>query len=102
MPGLLRSLQLHYQQHIYEIRLFGEISSQNHMPQIIMCPVGLALPRVPELCTKYPGGITLDWLMVHMMVHLKVISDSRLASNDTETGTAREVTELVLLGPDTV
>lgn len=75
---------------------------QHRMPQIIMCPAGLALPRDPEPCTEYPGGITLGWLMVHMMVHLKVISGSRLTVNDTGTGIAREVTEMVLMGQDTI
>ena len=79
-----------------------QYSSREHMPQIVMCPAGLALPRDPEPCSEYPGGITLGWLMVHMMVHLKVVSGSRLIINDTGTSSAREVSEMVLMGQDTI
>ena len=76
--------------------------SQHRMPQIIMCPAGLALPRDPEPCSENPGGISLGWLMVHVMVHLSVISGSALKINGLGNGTAREVTERVLMGKETI
>ena len=77
-------------------------TTEHRMPQIILCPAGLALPRDPEPCSAYPSGITLGWLMVHMMVHLKVISGPMLTIEDVGTGTARDVTDRVLFGQETI
>ena len=75
---------------------------QHQAPEIILCAKGLALPRDPEPCSDYPGGITLGWLMVHVMTTLSLISGSLPPISDVEIETARKVTERVARKQDTM
>ena len=75
---------------------------KHRAPHIILCAKGLALPRDPDPCTDYPGGISLGWLMVHVMTGLSVISGSEPPINDLEIDTARKVMERVVIGQDTM
>lgn len=79
-----------------------QFPNQHHAPEIVMCSAGLELPRDAEPCTEYPGGISLGWLMVHLMSSLSLISGSQLKINDTKTSTAREVMDQVLMGNETI
>lgn len=79
-----------------------QIRNQHHAPEIVMCSAGLALPRDAEPCTEYPGGVSLGWLMVHLMSGLSLISGSQSKISDTKTGTAREVMDQVLMGNETI
>ncbi|KAL8793900.1 MAG: hypothetical protein Q9195_003519 [Heterodermia aff. obscurata] len=75
---------------------------KHRAPQIILCAQGLALPRDLEPCTDYPGGISLGWLMVHVMTGLSLISGSHPPINDLEIDTARKVMQRVVIGQDTM
>ena len=76
---------------------------QNHRaPHIILCAKGLALPRDPDPCTDYPGGISLGWLMVHVMTGLSLISGAQPPINDLEIDTASKTMERVIIGQDTM
>ena len=75
---------------------------KHQAPEIILCAKGLALPRNPEPCSDYPGGISLGWMMVHVMTSLTLISGSHPPINDSEIDTARKVMERVVIGQGTL
>ena len=79
-----------------------QFPQKHRAPQIILCAKGLALPRAPEPCSDYPGGISLGWLMVHVMTGLSLISGSQPPINDLEIDTARKVMQRVVIGQDTM
>lgn len=79
-----------------------QFPQKHRSPQIILCAKGLALPRDPEPCSDYPGGISLGWLMVHVMTSLSLISGSEPPINDVDIVTARKVMERVVIGQDTM
>ena len=79
-----------------------QFPQKHRAPEIILCAQGLALPRDPDPCTDYPGGISLGWLMVHVMTGLSLISGSHPPISDLEIDTAREVMHRVMIGQDTM
>ena len=80
----------------------AQFPQKHRAPEIILCAKGLALPRDPDPCTAYPGGVSLGWLMVHVMTGLSLISGSQPRINDQTIDTARKVMERVVIGQDTM
>ena len=74
-------------------------------PIIVLCSLTMALPRNPVPCTQLPGLVSLGWIMLHSLVHIKSISgadeDISLDVLDQTGDTARDVGNAVRRGQDT-
>ncbi|MCJ1234298.1 hypothetical protein MMC14_002257 [Varicellaria rhodocarpa] len=81
------------------------IQPPGQAPIIVLCPLGMALPRNPVPCTQFPSIISLGWIMLHSLVHVKSISgadeDISLDVLDQTGDTARDVGNAVGRGQDT-
>ncbi|KAL8919459.1 MAG: hypothetical protein Q9172_004975 [Xanthocarpia lactea] len=73
----------------------------NNSTLLVICPLGLRLPRNPKPCEARPGAISLGWLMLHQMVTVKSIAGPAFAIRDAPAYTARAMRNLLLNGEDT-
>ena len=81
------------------------IQTLGQAPIIVLCPLGMALSRNPVPCTQAPGVISLGWVMLHTLAHIKSISGADENSDrdvlDRSGNTARDVHLAVTRGQDT-
>ena len=68
---------------------------------LVICPLGLRLPRNPKPCDAKPGAISLGWLMLHQLVTVKSIAGPAFSIRDAPAHTARGMRNLLLKGEDT-
>lgn len=70
-------------------------------PLIVICPSGLTFPPNPPPCSARPGALTIGYLVLHELVHVRSISGPRLQIEDHLGHRALDVGNAVKEGRDT-
>lgn len=71
------------------------------LPLIIICPGGLLFPPNPLLCSACPGTLTIDYLVLHKLVHVRSILGLCLEIEDHLGYWALDIGNAVKAGRDT-